>query len=62
MHKKRILKKDLDYGFEIMKKGSAITITETVEKNLEEKGYLESNDKNKKELVTNKKIKENGNK
>ena len=46
----------------VLKKGSSIIITETVEKNLEEKGYLESNDKNKKELVTNKKIKENGNK
>ena len=62
MHKKRILKKDLDYGFEIMKKGSTIIITENVEKSLDERGYLESNDKKEKKLVTNKKIKENGNK
>ena len=59
MHVEKILLKKLDYGFEVLQKGTKIIITEEQAKQMAKDGYIADEKKN---TNNNKKIKENGNK
>jgi hypothetical protein len=59
MHVEKILIKKLDYGFEVLEKGTKIIITEAQAKQMAKDGYIADDKKN---TNNNKKIKENGNK
>lgn len=59
MHVEKILLKKLDYGFEVLEKGTKIIITEEQAKQMAKDGYIADDKKNTNKI---KKIKENGNK
>tara|TARA_R100001440_G_scaffold19319_1_gene32589 strand:+ start:1340 stop:1561 length:222 start_codon:yes stop_codon:yes gene_type:complete len=59
MHVEKILLKKLDYGFEVLEKGTKIIITKAQAKQMAKDGYIADEKKN---TNNNKKIKENGNK
>ena len=59
MHVEKILLKKLDYGFEVLEKGTKIIITEAQAKKMAKDGYIADDKKNTNKI---KKIKENGNK
>lgn len=59
MHVEKILIKKLDYGFEVLEKGTKIIITEAQAKQMAKDGYIADDKKNTNKI---KKIKENGNK